>query len=159
MPSSKADHRPQFEAVCKALGIDPTSPTAYPDLCDPQKYPAETIMNALLAGKVPAPYDTFRDTIDGVWVRSAPDMMEWQRSGNFARALKAKGVQYVIMGNLTQEWYVYGIVHPVKNMQEITLNMQRYYSTEVTDLLLKSYPPLPANATQDGTSALPFLCT
>ncbi|KZT66243.1 carboxylesterase [Daedalea quercina L-15889] len=149
MPSSKADHRTQYEAVCKALGLDPSSPTTYSDLRDPSKVPAETIMNALLDGKVPAPYDTFRDSIDGVWVKPTPEMMEWQRSGNFARAIKAKGVQYVLMGNLTQEWYVYGLVHPVKTMEDFTLNMERYYSADVTALLLKCYPPLPSNATQD----------
>lgn len=148
-PSTKAEHRLQFEAICEAMKVDPSSPTALSDLRDPTKFPAETFMNALLDGAVRAPYDTFRDTIDGVWVSPPPEMMEWQRSGNFARALKAKGVQYIIMGNLTEEWYVYGIIHPVSNMADITLNMERYYSAEVTAALLKCYPPLPDNATKD----------
>ncbi|KAH9836084.1 carboxylesterase [Rhodofomes roseus] len=146
-PSSKADHRPQFQAVCKALGLDPSSPTVLTDLRDPTKYPAQTIMTALLDGAVPAPYDTFRDTIDGVWVAPPPEMMEWQRSGDFARGLKAKGVKYIIMGNLTEEWYVYGIIHPVHTMADCVTNMERYFSPDVTQKLFAAYPPLPDNPT------------
>jgi len=148
-PSTKADHRLQFEAVCKALGLDPSSPTALSDLRDTTKFPAEAIIKVLLDGSVPAPYDTFRDTIDGVWVSPPPEMMEWQRSGNLARGLKDKGVQYIIMGNLTEEWYVYGIIHPgITTMADCVVNMERYFSADVTQKLFACYPALPDSPTQ-----------
>ena len=49
---------------------------------------------------------------------TTPGAMEWQRSGEFARGLAAHGVRSVVVGDLTQEWYLYALSHDVDTIDE-----------------------------------------
>lgn len=65
--------------------------------------------------------------------------MEWQRSGNLARGLLAHGVKSVVIGDLTEEWYLYSLSHPISNIADIDINLERYYRPDVVKKMLEAY--------------------
>ncbi|KAF7317742.1 Carboxylic ester hydrolase [Mycena kentingensis (nom. inval.)] len=137
-PRTPAELRPQFAALCTALKIDPTSPTALAQL---KSVAPEEITTAIETDALGVVYGTFRGCWDGQnWLPSSANPMEWQRSGAFARALRAKGVRSIVVGDLTEEWYLYSIAHPIASFDEIAPNLERYYQREVVEGLMKMYP-------------------
>lgn len=65
--------------------------------------------------------------------------MDWQRTGGLARGLAAHGVRSVVVGDLTEEWYLYSIAHPVASMSDVVLNLERYYRADVVRKMLDVY--------------------
>lgn len=51
--------------------------------------------------------------------------------GVLARELFERGVRNVIIGDLSEEWYLYPIFHPIKYIQDIQWNLERYYPPNV----------------------------
>jgi len=92
------------------------------------------------------PYGTFRGCLADDWVSIKPGPMAWQRSGELGRGLLAHGVKCVIIGDLTEEWYLYSIAHPIEGPQDILPNLERYFPTDVARNLITEFPPLPTNA-------------
>lgn len=92
---------------------------------------------------------TFRGTLDDSWLPSSLDPMEWQRTGGLGRALKAKGVRSVVVGDLTEEWYLYSIAHPVRSMGTIEHNMDRYYRKEIVTKMMDMFPNVPVGAPEE----------
>jgi len=72
--------------------------------------------------------------------------MTWQRTGGLARGLLKHGVRSVIVGDLSEEWYLYSIAHPIKQKQDIQQNLERYYSAEMVQDMIKIYGSLPDDA-------------
>ncbi|KAJ7065320.1 Alpha/Beta hydrolase protein [Mycena amicta] len=138
-PRTPAELRPQFQALCSALNIDPTSSDALTQLRDA---PAEDIVRVIETDAVGAKFGTFRGCWDGTWLPASPNPMEWQRTGGLARNLKAKGVKSIVIGDLTEEWYLYSIAHPAET---IFANLERYYSKEMVAKLLGHYGKLPSD--------------
>ncbi|KAH8089868.1 carboxylesterase [Cristinia sonorae] len=136
-PKTLKELRPQFQAFCRALNLDPSSPEVLSKLRDPNFVSTTAITHAIETDAFGAQYGTFRGTLDGDWMPSDP--MEWQRSGAFAAALKSKGVKSIIVGDLTEEWYLYAIAHPVKSMSDVEMNLERYYQVEMVERVLKLY--------------------
>lgn len=68
--------------------------------------------------------------------------MTWQRSGALARGLRARGVRSVVLGDLTEEWYLYSIAHLVRAPQDVRDNVRRYYPDHIADKMLACYSPL-----------------
>ncbi|KZT66242.1 acetylcholine esterase, partial [Daedalea quercina L-15889] len=92
-PETPSERRPQFEALCRSLGLDPRSPTILDQLRDPVALPWQRLTHVIETGKIGTAFDTFRGTLDGAqWLADDPDPITWQRSGAFARALRDKGV-------------------------------------------------------------------
>ncbi|CAL1698757.1 unnamed protein product [Somion occarium] len=143
-PKTPAELRPQFEALCRALGLDPSSPDVLTKLRDPDITPWSTITQAIETDALGIQFGTFRGCLDGDWLPSDP--MEWQRSGNFARSLKKKGVRSIVVGDLTEEWYLYSIAHPVSSMKDIELNLERYYQDEMVKKVMGLYRTIPKDA-------------
>jgi len=78
--------------------------------------------------------------------------MEWQRSGAFARGLKAHGVRSIVIGDLTEEWYLYSIAHPISSPKDILPNLERYFPIDVAEKMVNAFPGLPNNAgSQEST--------
>ena len=70
--------------------------------------------------------------------------MEWQRSGEFAHALKARGVKSIVVGDLTEEWYLYSIAHgEIHSMDEVASNLERYYPRDFVEKALKLWRTVP----------------
>jgi hypothetical protein len=65
--------------------------------------------------------------------------MEWQRSGGLARCLKERGVRSVVVGDLTEEWYLYSIAHPIRAYDDILPNLKRYYPSNVARRMMGMY--------------------
>lgn len=146
-PKTPAELRPQFHALCRAVGIDPAAPDALAKLSDPSVVPASTITHAIETVAAGPEYGTFRGCLDGEWLASSPGPMEWQRSGEFARALKRKGVRSIVVGDLTEEWYLYSIAHgAVHSTAEVQANLERYYPAEFVEGAMKLFRTVPEGA-------------
>lgn len=153
-PKSPRDLRPQFQAIARALGIDPASPDALSKLRDPSETPASKLTRIIESDAAGTENGTFRGTVEDSWLPGVPDVMEWQRSGDFARALREKGVRSIVVGDLAEEWYLYSIAHPVKSMKDIELNLKRYYQDEFIKKTLDMYPTLPDGADEGEVKKL-----
>ncbi|KZT66245.1 carboxylesterase [Daedalea quercina L-15889] len=148
VPKTPTELRPQFEALCRTLGLDPSSPHVLAQLRDASTLPWNKLTHVIETDKIGTEFGSFRGTLDGTWLATSPDPMTWQRSGGFARALRAKGVRSIVVGDLTEEWYLYSIAHPVGTAEDVVHNVRRYYPIDVVDKMLKCYPPIPEGATQ-----------
>ncbi|KIK65101.1 hypothetical protein GYMLUDRAFT_39488 [Collybiopsis luxurians FD-317 M1] len=145
-PKTPAELRPQFEALCQALSLDPHSPDILSTLRNPDIVPASTICRVIETDAIGVEYGTFRGCVDNSWMASYPDAMTWQRSGQFAANLKKKGVKSVIVGDLTEEWYLYSIAHPIATPSDVPVNLERYYPVEMVERMTKMYRQLPHDA-------------
>ncbi|KAJ7626324.1 Alpha/Beta hydrolase protein [Mycena polygramma] len=150
-PRTPAELRPQFEALCRALEIDPSSSDALDRL---RKLPASEITRVIETEALGTEYGTFRGCMDGEWLPASPNPMAWQRTGGFARGLLEKGVKSILVGDLTEEWYLYSIAHPIDSPKDIAPNLERYYTAEMVAALSSHYRSLPADATSEAFQKL-----
>ncbi|PIL23205.1 hypothetical protein GSI_14514 [Ganoderma sinense ZZ0214-1] len=139
-PKTPAELRPQFAALCRALALDPASP---PDallatLRDPAQVPASAITRAIETDALGLEHGTFRGAWEPAWLGDT-DPMAWQRSGELARGLRAHGVKSVVVGEVSEEWYLYSIAHPVASVEDLHKNLERYYKKEVVKKMLDVY--------------------
>ncbi|KDQ52807.1 hypothetical protein JAAARDRAFT_197885 [Jaapia argillacea MUCL 33604] len=141
--------REQYNAVCDALSLDPSSPTSFTTLSDPSAIPASKLTELIDSDKLGI-YGTFRGCLEPEWYTGGQsdsvDLMEWQRSGGLAKGLKEKGVKKIVVGEMMEEWYLYSIAHPVHGVGDIKFNLERYYERHDIDKVLNCYRTLPANA-------------
>ncbi|ETW84092.1 Carboxylesterase [Heterobasidion irregulare TC 32-1] len=144
-PKTPQELRSQFEAICRALDLDPTSPDVLATIQDPSKVSFRSITKVIETEKLGL-LGTFRGCLDGKWMSSSPDPMTWQRSGGLARGLLVHGVRSVVIGDLSEEWYLYSIAHPIEEKSDIVTNLNRYYSQDLTENMVKLYKDLPDNA-------------
>lgn len=146
--------RPQYQALCQALGLDPSSPESLNKLRDPAIIPWTAITHVIETDAVGKQYGTFRGCSDDSWLPTSPDLMTWQGTGSFAKALKDKGVRSITVGEVSEEWYLYSIAHPVKTYDDIRLNLQRYYQKDIVEGFLQQYKWLPNDAPEDEVRKL-----
>ncbi|KAJ7173579.1 Alpha/Beta hydrolase protein [Mycena filopes] len=150
-PRTPAELRPQFEALCRALKIDPSSPSALTELSD---LPASEITKVIETDAVGTEYGTFRACLDGEWLSTSPNPMEWQRSGGFATSLRKKGIKSILVGDLAEEWYLYSIAHPIDSPKDLAPNLERYYPRTMASALATHYRSLPEDATSEASKRL-----
>ncbi|KAK7031470.1 carboxylic ester hydrolase [Favolaschia claudopus] len=124
-PRTPQELRPQFEALCGALNIDPSSSDALDQLV---RVPASEITRVIETDALGTKFGTFRGCLDGKWIPASPGPMEWQRSGGFASALREKG--------------------------DIAPNLERYYPQDMVTAMTCHYPSLPDTATSDESIKL-----
>ena len=137
-PKTPAELCAQFEALCRALSPDPASPTVLATLRDPTQVPAEVIMHAIETDALGIEHGTFRGAWEPAWLGDT-DPMAWQRSGELARGLRAHGVRSVVVGEVSEEWYLYSIAHPVASVDEFRRNLERYYQKDIVEKMLDVY--------------------
>ncbi|KAJ6485803.1 Alpha/Beta hydrolase protein [Mycena sanguinolenta] len=150
-PRTAEELRPQFQALCRALKIDPSSSDALSKL---QEVPASEITRVIETDAAGTEYGTFRGCLDGEWLPTSPNPMTWQRTGGFARALREKGIKSVLVGDLTEEWYLYSIAHPINSPKDIAPNLERYFPKEMVTALMPNYHGLPEDATSEASAKL-----
>lgn len=80
--------------------------------------------------------------------------MTWQRSGDLARRLYAKGVTSIAIGDLSEEWYLYAIAHPVYGPRDVFPNVLRYYPLQITEHLVGRYRTLADSASAEEGKTL-----
>ena len=125
--------------MCRALKLDPRAPNILKDLIN---VPWESITK-VIETEVLGPYGTFRGCLADDWISVKPGPVAWQRSGELGRGLLAHGVKCVVIGDLTEEWYLYSIAHPIEGPQDILWNLERYFPTDVAKNLITEFrPPL-----------------
>lgn len=145
-PKTPDELRHQFEALSRALGLDPDAAGALSVLRNPEKTSWRSIVESIDNEKL-GPYGTFRGCLDGTWLSNMPDPMTWQRTGGLARGLLEHGVRNVIVGDLSEEWYLYSIAHPIKHKRDIQENLERYYPSAVVQGMIELYQSPPDDAT------------
>lgn len=150
-PKTPAELRPQFEALCHALNLNPHSPDILNTLRDTSVVSASKICEVIETDALGTEYGTFRGCVDDSWLMAPPDVMAWQRSGQFAKNLSKRGVKTIIVGDLTEEWYLYSIAHPISHAQDVSINLERYFPVEMVERMMKMYRQL-------GDDAAPEEC-
>ncbi|TFK69097.1 carboxylesterase [Pluteus cervinus] len=137
-PKTPEELRPQFHALCHALKLDPDDPNVLTTLSDPAQVPASEITRVIETEKLGV-YGTFRGCLNEDWIPRAPAPMEWQRSGGLARGLQACGVHSIVIGNLSEEWYLYSIAHDVPNPEDLAPNLLRYFPEPIVQGMIQRY--------------------
>ena len=145
-PKTPAELQPQFDALCRALDLDPRASDILTILKDPARVPWASITRVIENEEILGCFGTFRGSLSDDWVNVHPGLVEWQRSGDLARGLQSHGVTSVVIGDLTEEWYLYSIAHPIKSPQDILPNMERYYPKQVAQRMIAAFPKLPPDA-------------
>lgn len=145
-PKTPQELRTQYRDLLQCLGIDPEHENSLAKLKDPGVTPWERITYEIETNLVKS--GTFRATSDGLFLPSASPHgeMEFQASPEFSQALKEKGVRGIIVGDLSEEWYLYSIAHPIESIEDIEPNLKRYYSDQMVEKLMKTYERLPSDA-------------
>jgi hypothetical protein len=80
--------------------------------------------------------------------------MARQRSGAFSSSLKSHGVKAIAVGELSEEWYLYSIAHPVSTLREILPNLDRYFPEDVSRKLLAKFKSPGEDAKEEEISRL-----
>jgi hypothetical protein len=143
-PKKPTELREQYTALMKALGLDPSTEKDAGSIQNPEEVAWNSITSA--AGEL-TPYGTFRGCTDGQFLRS--DMMKFQASPRFASALKAKGINFLVVGDLKDEWYLYSIAHPITDYASIGTNLRRYYPDAIVNRILQHYGKMQNDALQE----------
>lgn len=128
----------------KALDLDPNSQADLEKLRDPSKIPWESITKVI---EDLIPYGTFRGCTDGTFI--PPNSMDHQASPSFASSLKAKGIKYIVVGDLSEEWYLYSIAHPITTYESIGKNLKRYYPDGIVDRIMAHYGDMRPDSTEE----------
>ncbi|ESK82478.1 putative carboxylesterase [Moniliophthora roreri MCA 2997] len=150
-PKTPTELQVQYNALCNALELDPNMLST---LQDPSKVTAENICNVIETDAVGVENGTFRACVADDWLSASPDVMEWQRSGGFAQSLLSKGVKSIVVGDVTEEWYLYSIAHPIRSPKDIKPNLLRYYQEPLLDRILTRYKQLPEDAGEEESARL-----
>ncbi|GJJ06836.1 hypothetical protein Clacol_001032 [Clathrus columnatus] len=159
-PKTPHELRAQYEALLQSLNIDPHDKESLSNLKDFKQTPWERITYEIENNLIQ--YGTFRGTSDGSFLPASnangngnnDGEMEFQASPEFANKLKEKGVRSIIIGDLTEEWYLYSIAHPIESVKDIEPNLKRYYPDYAVERLLKAFDPLPPNASPEECAKL-----
>ncbi|KAJ4481216.1 Alpha/Beta hydrolase protein [Lentinula aciculospora] len=155
VPKPPAELRPQFEALCQALSLDPQSPDVLKTLQDRSLVPASKICELIETDALGTEHGTFRGCEDdNSWMASSPDLMTWQRSGSLAANLTKKGIRSIVIGDLTEEWYLYSIAHPIHTAADVAVNLERYYPMDMVERMMGMYRKLEENAGKDECGRL-----
>lgn len=137
-PKTPEESRPQFAALSRALGLDPDAADTLSALKDPARMSWRSITE-LIANEKLGSHGTFRGCLDGTWLSNMPDPMAWQRTGSLARGLLEHGVRNIIIGDLSEEWFIYSFTHPIKHKQDIQESLERYYPSDVVQNMIELY--------------------
>ncbi|THV08674.1 carboxylesterase [Dendrothele bispora CBS 962.96] len=153
-PKTRQELRPQYQALCRALSLDPEDPHTLQILRDPTRIPASRIAEVIETDAVGTEYGTYRACLDDDWMAADPEPMTWQASGQLAAKLLEKGVKTVIVGDTKEEWYLYSIAHPISTPADIKPNLERYYPADMVDRMMKMYRTLPDDASEEESKRL-----
>ncbi|KAG6847552.1 hypothetical protein H0H93_007414, partial [Arthromyces matolae] len=143
----------QFEALCRALHLDTDDPDVLVTLRDPVRVPWSTITH-VIETDILGPNGTFRGCLTDDWLPTFPDPMAWQKSGGLARGLLAHGVKSVVVGDLSEEWYLYSIAHPISSPRDIVPNLTRYLPKDVAERFVEVFRNIPDDAGPEESEKL-----
>jgi hypothetical protein len=135
--------------------LDPGAPDILDTLRDPSKVPWSDITDIIESeADILGEYSTFRGCLSEDWLPVSPDPITWQRSGELAHSLKAHGVRSIVVGDLTEEWFLYSIAHPIEAPQDIAPNLRRYFPEDVVKRMIEKWGTLPEDAGKEEAQRL-----
>lgn len=117
-------------------------------LRDPKKVTWQSITRIIETDSL-GEYGTFRGCLSSDWIITSPAPMARQRSGAFSSLLLTHGVKAIVIGELSEEWYLYSIAHPVSTLHDILPNLNRYFPEEVSHKLLAKFKGLGEGAKEE----------
>jgi hypothetical protein len=118
--------------------LDPDAEDVVEILKDPARVPWASITKVIEDPENPLGlYGTFRGCLSEDWTQTSPRPMERQRDGSFARELKKRGVKFIVVGEVAEEWYLYSIAHPITSPDDLVPNLERYFSSDLVAKLMK----------------------
>ncbi|KAH0583146.1 hypothetical protein H2248_011029 [Termitomyces sp. 'cryptogamus'] len=144
-PKTPEEYQVQFDALCRVLNLDAKAPDILETLRDPLKVPWTSITHAIDTDMLDI-NGTFRGCLSDDWLPLSPDPVTWQRSGGLAHGLRARGVRSVVLGDLSEEWYLYSIAHPIPAPRDIVPNLSRYFPKDVAERLVGAWRKIPEDA-------------
>ncbi|KAG6889754.1 hypothetical protein C0995_014680 [Termitomyces sp. Mi166 len=144
-PKTPEEYQVQFDALCRALNLDPEAPDILETLRDPLKVPWSSITHVIETDTLGI-NGTFRGCLADDWLPTSPNPVTWQRSGGLARGLRAHGVRSVVLGDLSEEWYLYSIAHPIPAPLDIVPNLTRYFPKDVAERFVGAWRKIPKDA-------------
>lgn len=147
-PKTPAQLRLQFQTFCRGLGLNPEDPNILNTLRDPKKVSWQSITKVIETESL-GQYGTFRGCLSSDWIITSPGPMARQRSGAFTSSLKEHGVEGVVVGELTEEWYLYSIAHPISSPHDILPNLNRYFPDDISKNLLAKFGELGEDASEE----------
>jgi hypothetical protein len=152
-PKTAEELQPQFNALCKALRLDPDSPDILDILRDPVKVPWTEITKVVETEALGIKHGIFPACLSADWIQTEPGPMERQRNGEFARGLRERGIQSIVVGEVSDEWYNYSFSHPIHYSPfEIGEILERYFPVRVANNIIKYFGE--AKKRIDGTMLL-----
>ncbi|KIJ50395.1 hypothetical protein M422DRAFT_74458 [Sphaerobolus stellatus SS14] len=148
-PKTPKELREQYQVLLRAVGLDPLDKSSHEKLKDSDQISWQRLTKEI---ELINEYGTFRGASDDGFLPLRE--MERQADGTFAKLLKEKGVRSIVVGDLTEEWYLYSIAHPITKPEDVVPNLKRYYPDDIVDRLLKAYKPLSSNSTPEECAKL-----
>ncbi|KAG6828499.1 hypothetical protein H0H92_007774 [Tricholoma furcatifolium] len=152
-PKTPEEYREQFEALCRSLNLDPDAPDILDTLRDPVKVPWSSITHVIETDVIGV-HGTFRGCLADDWLPTSPDPVAWQRSGGLANGLRAHGVKSIVIGDLSEEWYLYSIAHPIPMPRDIIPNLTRYFPEDVSRRFVDAWRKIPDDAGSEEAEKL-----
>ncbi len=94
----------------------------------------------------------FRACLSVDWIQTEPGPMERQRNGEFARGLRERGIQSIVVGEVSDEWYNYSYSHPIYSPFEIGDIVRGYFPDRIANNIIKCFRE--AKNQKEGTMSL-----
>ncbi len=138
-PKTREELQPQFNTLCKALKLNPDSPDILDTLRDPVKVPSMEIAKVIESEALGVEHGIFRACLSDDRIQTEPGPMERQRNGQFARGLRERGVQSVVVGEVSDEWYNYSFSHAISSPQDIGPTLRRYFPSSVSAKIIRCF--------------------
>ncbi|KAM6497366.1 carboxylesterase [Amanita muscaria] len=145
-PRTPAELRLQFQALCKALKLDPDSPDILATLRDPAKVPWHEITRVIETDVLETKYQVFRGCLSSDWIITSPGPMARQRTGEFSRKLKQAGVRSIVIGEVSEEWFIYSLTHPISSARDLLPSLLTLFNAPLIHNVLQCFKNLPENA-------------
>ena len=136
-PKTAEELQPQFDALCKALTLDPDSPDILDILRDPVNVRWTEIMKVIETEALGIKHGIFRACLSPDWIQTKPGPMERQRNGEFPRGLRERGVQSIVVGEVSDEWYNYSFSHPIYSPFDVEEILSRYFPDRIAYNIVK----------------------
>jgi hypothetical protein len=153
-PKNDEQLQSQFDALCRALKLQPYSRDILDTLRDPVKVPWTAITKVIESDALGIEHGIFRACRSDDWIPTQLGLMDRQRSGKFARGLRERGVQSIVVGEVSDEWYIHSVSHPMSSPQDCHRHLNSHFSSKTVRKLMCCFREVPDDADLEATRAV-----
>ncbi|QSZ36146.1 hypothetical protein DSL72_007271 [Monilinia vaccinii-corymbosi] len=144
-PKTPAECQDQFDELCRFFSI-PKESSGAEKLSALRKVESTKLVGAIMKLK----RHTFRPVTDSSFIQ--PGMMDYHRSGAFAREFKRRNFKILIGETLNEETLYAAINGPEANLESLRLQILNYYAPATTCRVLQHYTLPTTQEKSDWTS-------